>query len=131
MGNKKKVTLTLKEIKKSLSALINVGKKEGLDFKFNYRVAKICKKIEPIVKVYEESLNKFFKENGKYSKEDGTVTLNPKDEKLIIKFRDTEAILLNETHTIEFDKIPIEMFEEYDISSENIRNMMWMIEGEL
>jgi len=126
-----KINVTLKEVRNSLAALIEIGKKEGLDFKFNYRIAKICKTIEPIIKLYEESLNKFFKENGKYDDKTGAMGLDPKDQAKFLKFNETNLELLDEVHEIEIETIPIKMFEDYDIQSELIRPILWIINGDI
>ena len=107
MGEKVKEKLSLREIRNSLGALNEIGKKEGLDFKLNYRIAKNCKNLEPIVKAYESSLQKFFKENGKYDKASGGYMLDPKDESKVIEFQKTNEELLEEEYEAEIDKIQI------------------------
>jgi len=119
--------LTLREIRNALGSFIEIGKKDGLSFDFNYRVAKICKVIEPIVKTYEESLTKFLEENGTYSKESGGKRLDTSNEKLMLSFNEANKNLLNEYFEFYIEKIPLKMFSDYDIPAANIRAILWAI----
>lgn len=124
-----KIKLSLDEIVKSLGSLNSINKKEGQDFKFNYRIAKISKKLEPILKPYLETTAKFYKENGKFNVNESKYKLESRE--TIEGFNAINKELLAEEFEIEVQKIPIKMFEAYDITGDEIRSLFWLIDGEL
>lgn len=124
-----KIELTLQQIRNSLGSLNYISKKEGLDFKFNYRIAKISESLKPIVKPYELAISKFLKENGEVDPESNQTII--KDKESLKNFEAETKSMLEEAHEISLTKIPIKMFEEYDIPAEHICNLLWMIDGEL
>lgn len=131
MGQKTKYKLNLGEIINSLGSLNEIGKKEGLEFKLNYRVAKNSRKLEPIVKAYRIALDKFYKENGTYDQSSGEYRIDLKDKALVLKFKETNDELLSEEHEIEFDLIPIDLFLNTTIEAQYIQKIFWMIDGDI
>lgn len=124
------IELKLKELIFSLAALNEIGKKKGLNFKFNYQIAKISKTIEPIVQEYEACLRKFINENGIYDENHGAKVISKKEELKVLQFNENNEELLEKTNKIEIDKIFIEDFYNYDIEAVYIRPLFWMIYDE-
>lgn len=123
-----KTTLTLDQLNKSIKALNYISVKEGLDFGFNYKIAKACKAIEKNVITFQETLQKFFKDQGVYDKEKGTYTLDTKNQALVENFRKVEKELLESEHDVEVERIPLSEFASYDIPAEIVRNIFWLID---
>ena len=124
---KQKVTLKFIEIQAALGALVSIGKRDGLEFKLNYKLAKNSKVLEPIVRTYEETLKKFFEEKGVYPNENGNYNLDKEDKKTVIEFNKTNKDLFSETYEVDVEMIPSEFFSDHDIPAEQLRFILWMI----
>lgn len=128
MTNKEELKIKLNNIINSLNSLTDIGNKKDINFKLSYRIANISKAIEPIVTVYQEAIKSFMKSNSLLV-EDNIIKFKTPEDK--IKYLETNEDLLNEYHSIDIKKIPIDLFSEYNIEPNHIKNILWMIEGEL
>lgn len=123
-----KIELKLREVRNSLQALTVISGKEGMPFKLNYKIAKICQALEPCVKAYETALRKFIKENGEVNPETGQHEIKPKTPG-ISTFSEMNESLLDEDLSFDIEQIQCGELDEQDIPANLIRPLLWLIKG--
>ena len=119
--------ISLNEIIQALKSLNEISKKEGLEFKFNYRIAKIARIITPLVMSYEKTVQKFFQENGTLDTKTNQYALDPENVKLIEEFRVQNEEALSEMHDVNIELIPLEIVDE-SLNADQLRGIFWMIQ---
>lgn len=119
------IEIRLEDLLKSVKSISKINKLEDTGFKFNYKLAKICQVIEPIAFTYRETYMNYFKKNGVFDEEQNTYVI--KDDSKIKELEETNKSLLNEVHKIKIEKIEIELFDNYKISGDLVRSIMWLI----
>jgi len=124
------ISLSLSEFRESLAALNNI-KSQDLDFELSYKLAKVINKIKPSVKVYEEVVSDFLKENATLDKNTNQYKIKKESLEKFENFKEKEKILLNEVYKVKLDLIPVGLFKDTKISADTLTKIMWLIEGDL
>jgi hypothetical protein len=122
------VKLTLNEIAGAVGALNQMGENKDLSFKLSYRIAKIAKKLEPILSVYQDARNQYITDNGVKNEETGNMEIPSTDAEKILEFTKHNDELLQEESEVELDLIPESLFEDTNVTPNQVRSILWAIE---